>query len=53
MRKPFHTPVVEISEGPSPDKAKRTFTVGSIAFPGLSNPAGHVLDRLKRQQRAK
>lgn len=53
MRKPLHTPVVEISEGPSDDKAKRTFTVGSLAFPGLTNPSGHVLDRLKRQARRK
>jgi hypothetical protein len=26
----------------------RTFTVGELAFPGVSNPTGHLLDALKR-----
>jgi hypothetical protein len=49
MRKPLYTPVVENSNGPVEPQAKRVFSVGSVAFPNLSNPSGHVLDRLKRQ----
>jgi hypothetical protein len=51
MRKPLHTPVVEISEGPSEEDARRNFRVGEVAFPGLTNPTGHVMDRLKKQGR--
>jgi hypothetical protein len=51
MRKPLHTPVVEISEGPSEQDARRSFRVGETAFPGMGNPTGHVLDQLKRKAR--
>lgn len=52
MRKMLHTPCVENSEGPSQDEARRSFCVGELVFPGLSNPTGHVMDRLKKQGRA-
>jgi hypothetical protein len=42
---------VENSTGPSERDARRTFTVASQAFPTLSNPQGHVLDKLKKQGR--
>jgi hypothetical protein len=42
---------VENSEGPQGNDAKRTFTLGSVALPGVGNPTGYVLDRLKKQLR--
>lgn len=52
MQRMLHIPCVENSKGPSDEDARRTFRVGEVAFPGLSNPTGYILDHLKKQGRS-
>lgn len=48
MRNRLYLPVVENSEGPSDEKARREFSIGERVFPGEKNATGKLLDRLGR-----